>query len=69
MGKLQFLTPWGGCDGGEELEVPSPGILSLCLIPFPKAKRGKALRDRGRLLQFAQLRNGGIKSLLIPLIC
>lgn len=69
MGKLQFLTPRGGCDGGEELEVSSSGILSLCPIPFPKAKRGKALRDRARLLLFAQLRNGGIKSLLIPLIC
>lgn len=67
MGSLHYLRWWGG-GGGLKASVlsrdpfPPPH-------PLPKTLRGKALGVPSRQLLFAQLRNGGIKSLLIPLIC
>lgn len=73
MSNLQYLTRWGGVgwvlgirEGCPQQESFLPGP-----APFPKTKRGKArgVKSQVSRLLFAQLRNGRIKSLLMPLIC
>lgn len=66
-----MLQSWWGTIGLGSQRWASTAIPSFCPIPFsPTLNASKWKGSQGqRQLLFAQLRNGGIKTVLIPLIC